>query len=66
LNVKTTLPPLPELIYIMLTFLWMSLTDMEAKLQTLKAEVENMIAYFYPQDSNTAPRAAKLLDILPT
>jgi hypothetical protein len=40
--------------------------DMEAELQTLKVIAENVVAYFYPQDSDTVSRAPELLDVLPT
>jgi hypothetical protein len=44
----------------------MPYTDVEVELHTLKVMAENMVAYFYPQDSNTAPRAPELLDMLLT
>jgi hypothetical protein len=44
----------------------MSLADVEGKLRTLKALAQNMVDYFYPQDSDTTPRAPELLDMLST
>jgi hypothetical protein len=40
--------------------------DIEAELQTLKAMAENVVVYFYPQDSDTASRTPELMDMLLT
>jgi hypothetical protein len=37
-----------------------------AKLQALKAMTENVVAYFHPQDPDSASRAPELLDMLST
>jgi hypothetical protein len=48
----------------LLTPLW--LTEINAELNTLKAMVENVVAFFYLGDSSTAVRAPQMLDNLPT
>jgi hypothetical protein len=42
------------------------LVAVEVELKTLKAIAENVIEYFYPQDSDTVRRAPEMLDLLPT
>jgi hypothetical protein len=42
------------------------LASAEAELRTLKVIDENVVAYFYPQNSDTTSRAPELLDMLPT
>jgi hypothetical protein len=42
------------------------LAETEAELQTLKAMVENAVAFLYPDDHASATRAPQLLDGLPT
>jgi hypothetical protein len=40
--------------------------DAKAELQTLKIVAKNVVAYFYPQDTDTTSQAPELLDILST
>jgi hypothetical protein len=44
----------------------LQLIESDAELNTLKAMVENVVAFFYPNDSSFASRAPQLLDGLPT
>jgi hypothetical protein len=41
------------------------MAEVEAELQDLKAMAENIVAYFYPQDSDTVAWVPELLDMLP-
>jgi hypothetical protein len=60
--------PLPPssliLLNILLTLL--RLTESDADLNTLKVMVENVVVFFYPNDSSLAARAPQLLDGLST
>jgi hypothetical protein len=44
----------------------MCFADDEAEFRDLKAMAKNVIAYFYPQDSDSVIQATELLDMLPT
>jgi hypothetical protein len=44
----------------------LQLTELDAELNTLKAMVENVIAFFYPGESSTGSRAPLMLDSLLT
>jgi hypothetical protein len=44
----------------------LQLTETNAELNTLKAMVENIVAFFYPSDPSSAARASELLDGLLT
>jgi hypothetical protein len=45
---------------------YFNIIETKAKLQTLKSMVENVVAFFYLEDSASATRALQLLDGLPT
>jgi hypothetical protein len=42
------------------------LTESDAKLNALKAMVNNVVAFFYPGDSSFDTRAPQMLDSLPS
>jgi hypothetical protein len=52
------------LLHILLTLL--RLAEIDAKINALKAMVENAVAFFYPNDPSPIARALQLLDSLPT
>jgi hypothetical protein len=52
------------LLHILLTPL--RLLEIDAKINALKAMVENAVAFFYPNDPSPTARAPQLLDGLPT
>jgi hypothetical protein len=55
-----------NVIFLLSLLTLLQLTNIDAKPNTLKAMVENTIAFFYPGDSSTADRAPQMLDGLPT